>query len=232
MSKNHELFGFNFKKSVIDAATYSNIALELMRLSESYAKYLELLNETNQRYKGRFIHTKGEFYGDFFEPDFSRLVYKEQEKILFSQFEDDKYLKCEPLHTLVGGEEKIFLLPEKDKLLIIGSIDFLETSGTRGIVSALVEIKGSCKGRGCIYSDDDIYSDRDDIPAFAFYNTETIHNCKNQITNLYYQTEYFKKFEGVDIRDVLKPVSFGEIACLLRQTNEEETKKLLKKLQK
>ena len=93
----------------------------------------------------------------------------------------------------------------------------------------IAEIGNSCKGRSFIkdtpcYTSFDGWDTRED-QAFAFFSQCKL-NYPEQITSSYRLTEQLKSYEGIDIRDILTPMSFEEISYRLESAKEEKAKQL------
>lgn len=207
-------FDFNIEKE--SANNDVTKFFELYKLYKSYSAYINLLA----------MHRKE--YLEEENKDIYETCFKDQDKDLFSSFKSKEYLIGEPLRSF-WGEEKIFLLPNKDKLLIIESyLDLDSKLKEYFIKSGIYEIGKHCKGK--IFTEEVTrYSsfdgwDYDDRPAFAFFDIDKPYN--QQITFTYSLTDELKDYDGEDIRDILTPMSLEEIAYRLKTAAKEKAKRL------
>lgn len=236
---------FNFNVDTQIANNDATKLFELYKLHKSYAAYINLLSKTKQRH---YTLQKPVFFDSYkhheeFETrdwdvlddcseeineDLYEVCFGEQDEDLFSAFKNGEYLICEKINLFLG-DDKIFLLPNKDKLLVIESFfDWDSRLKQYFIKSSIFEIGKHCKGKIFTeevsrFSSSDGW-DYDDRPAFAFFDEDKPYN--KQITFTYSLTNELKTYDGVDIRDILTPMSFEEIACRLRNATEEKTKRL------
>lgn len=204
-------FDFNIEKE--SANNDVTKFFELYKLYKSYSAYINLLSKHHRE----------------IDNDLLEVCYKDQDEYLFSSFKISEYLICEQLRRFVG-DDKIFLLPDKDKLLIIEScLDWESKQKEYFIKSSIIRIGSSCKGK--IFTEEVSHFsssdgwDYDDRPAFAFFDENKSYN--KQITFTYSLTDELKTYDGVDIRDILTPMSLEEIAYRLKMKVEEKIKRLI-----
>jgi hypothetical protein len=161
--------------------------------------------------------------------DLLEVCFEDQNKDLFSLIKSGDCLICEPLESF-ASYDKIFLLPDKDKLLIIESYLNLESNLNEYFIKAnLFEFGKHCKGKifmqevSC-FSSSDGWNYRDE-PAFAFVDPDKPF-YEQKITPVYSTDEQLKIYDNVDIRDILTPMSLEEIAYRLKTSTEEKAKRL------
>lgn len=206
-------FDFNIEKEIANSETEK--IFKLYKLYKSYTAYINLLSKYQKEYLER-------------DNDLLEVCFKDQSEYLFSSFKSGEYLICEQLRRFVGND-KIFLLPDKDKLLIIEScLDWESKLKEYFIKSSIIKIGNHCKGK--IFTEEVSHFsssdgwDYDDKPAFAFFDEDKPYN--KQITFTYDLTNELKHYDGVDIRDILTPMSLEEIIYRLKMKVEEKTKRL------
>lgn len=248
-------FNFNIEKeNANNAATHF---FELYKLYKSYDSYINLLLKTKQHYdtlqKTVFINTgkrptleellklaketgdwnvlDAYYEGETKEEENKKTYeacFEDQNKDIFSLIKSGECLICEPLEGILTYE-KIFLLDDKDKLLIIHNyLNWESNMNEYFIESNVLQIGTQCKGKIFTkevsrYSSYDGW-DYDDRKAFAFFNQNKPYN--QQLTSTYCMSEQLKAYDGVDIRNILTPMSFEEIAYRLKKATEEKAKRL------
>jgi len=249
-------FDFNIGKWV--ANNNSEKFFELYKLYKSYAAYINLLSNAKEQYNAlqepvSFDSNKRPTFDELLEvakeigdwdvldvyyedetkeeenKDIYEVCFKDQDNDLFSSFKSKEYLICEQLRRIIG-DDKIFLLPDKDKLLIIEScLDWESKLEEHFVKSSIFEIGRHCKGK--IFTEEvSRYSsydgwDYDDRPAFVFVDPDKPF-YEQKITPVYRMTEQLKCYDGIDIRDILIPMSLEEIAYQIKTSAEEKTKRL------
>ena len=204
---------FNIEKEI--ANNDAEKIFKLHKLYKSYNAYINLL----AKYHNEYLEV---------DNDLLEVCYKDQDEYLFSSFKSGEYLICEQLRRFVGND-KIFLLPDKDRLLIIEScLDWESKLKEYFIKSSIIKIGKHCKGK--IFTEEVSHFsssdgwDYDDRLAFAFFDEDKPYN--KQITFTYSLTDELKNYDGVDIRDILTPMSLEEIIYRLKMKVEEKTKRL------
>lgn len=155
------------------------------------------------------------------DPEF---CFKRQREFFLPTFKEGECLTGTLLNSLLEANERIFLLPNKDMLLTIRSGQDWEIPFEQYYIHAcLLEIGKHCIGRSFIGQiersnrEDGDYCE--DSPAFKFFSKD------GDETPEYRLTDELARYDGVDIRDILTPMSFEEIAERLKVAKEKEEEK-------
>lgn len=228
---------FNFEIATKEAINSATSTFELYKLRQSYAAYINLLQKSKQRHdmgEEHVLFDSRNLSEDCFENEYKEekdiveVCFGDQIDGLFSLIKSEECFTCRPINGILTTEN-IFLLPDKDKLLIIETCSDWESKLHEYFIeSQLLEIGRHCKGKTFTkehgkWSSFDGW-DSDDIPAFAFFRDDI--PFANQITSAYHLTDELKRYDGVDIRDILTPMSFEEIAYRLKTAKKEKEKQI------
>ena len=152
--------------------------------------------------------------------------YEDQIDSLFSLFGNDEYLKLNDIEgTDIDDRDMIFLI-DNDKLLKINTFlaENCELSGLLYTDYEIVKFK-TCIGKvytHSIYHGDPYYceSNWEDKKSFCFFDESKL------IRSNYVYKRQFKKYENVDIRDVLKVQSLEDIYEKITEAKNNKVKKL------
>lgn len=190
---------------------------ELYQLLSSYNAYSILLMKAKSEYERKKVNLK-QYYSD-------SDCYEKQIADLFSLFKSDECLRVKQLEG--NNKQDMLFLIDQDTLLRMNSFEDMDSDidGLFAIDYDLLRIN-NCIAKVYnenVYCGDPYYCDShwEDRKAFGLFYKG------NLITPSYTLDSRFKKYDNMDIRQILKPQSLDEIYEKITDAKNIKTKKLV-----
>lgn len=183
-------------------------AKELYHLLTTYNAHNVLLLKARQEYLGNILGKTPNCEEDN--------CYINQTDYLFSFFDKDECIEGKELLSATGGKNRIFLIDNGTLLrLSIGEITMSPIIGLANINYSLDKIN-SCKGK--IHTEEvlrynPVYYEKHYTQKEAF----GLFDGYRQIGPSFDPTDTLKPYDGLDVRDILKPMSIDEIIIRLKE---------------
>lgn len=209
----------NLEKEIIEGEENARNTKELYQLLTTYNAYNILLLKINREYNNIIANDKKIYLEDN--------CYKKKIKDLFSLFNEDEYLICKSLLERYNYNRDMLFLIDENTLLKMHYYGLENTChpGLCVIDYKLMKIK-NCKVKSY---EESVYCGE---PYYCDYSSEKrdvfgLFEQDNLITPSYLFDEQFKKYNNMDIREILRVQSLDEIQQKISEAKNEKVKRLV-----
>ena len=208
---------YDIEREILSGDNQAKRAKELYQLLTTYNAHNVLLLKARQEYLGNILARI---------PNCDeQKCFIDQTDYLFSFFGEDECINVTQLLSIHDDKNKIFLLDDDTLLrLSIGEIKMSPTIGLANINYSLDRIN-RCKGK--VFTEDvlhydPVYYEKKYTPAEAF----GLFDGYRQIGPSFAPTDTLRSYDGLDVRDILKPMSIDDISERINEAKQVKERRL------